>query len=180
MNATSIPLAQAFRFCPSCGQAAETIGANPFRCSGCGHTQFFSPTIAVGGILADRRGQILLIERGRDPGRGKLGIPGGFVDAGETAEEALQREVLEEVNLQVLGMEYLASFPNSYTYKGLTTAVTDIFFTCEVESFDPIAAEKTEVAAWRFCLPDPSILDQMAFVSNRRAIESFLQHRRRA
>jgi len=54
---------------------------------------------AVGIILFNEHGQVLLIERGIDPGKGQLDIPGGFCDGPETLEAAVAREVLEEVGL---------------------------------------------------------------------------------
>ncbi len=62
----------------------------------------------VGAIATDPEGQVLLLVRQRS-GQGMYGLPGGFVDAGETAEEALQREVLEEVQLSVTSYRYLVS-----------------------------------------------------------------------
>lgn len=164
---------EVFRFCPRCGAAIETTG-NPMHCSSCDYTHFFGPCSAVAGILTDADGRVLFLRRQKDPGKGKLGLPGGFVDAGESAEDALKREAFEEMNLRVKRMEYLASFPNNYTYQGVTLAVTDMFFTCEVESFESIAAEESEVAGWHFCKPDEATLEQMAFLSNRKAVEAFI------
>ena len=150
---------------------------NPFRCSGCEFTYFFSPCIAVAGIVTDQQGRVLFLRRQRDPGKGKLGLPGGFVDAGESAEDALGREVLEEMNLQVRCMDFLGSFPNDYEYKGVTVPVTDVFFTCGVETFETIVPERSEVASWHFCHPTEATLNEMAFGSNRKAVELYL-HRR--
>lgn len=171
------PVAQTFRFCPRCGVAAETVGENPFRCSGCDLNFFFGPCTAVAGIICDRAGQVLFIKRQKDPGKGKLGLPGGFLDAGESIEDALCREVLEEINLQVIGMKYLASFPNEYTYRGVTLPVTDVFFQCDVESFDDIAAQESEVAGWHFCHPDASMYGELAFESHRLAVNEHLRRK---
>lgn len=50
-------------------------------------------------ILED--GKIMLIKRGREPDKGKWALPGGFVDEGETAEEACVREAREETGLEI-------------------------------------------------------------------------------
>jgi 8-oxo-dGTP diphosphatase len=58
------------------------------------------PRVAVGGIaVVDDR--ILLVQRGREPGRGLWSVPGGKVERGERAEDAVVREVLEETGLAV-------------------------------------------------------------------------------
>lgn len=172
----SEPVARIFHFCPRCGAAPETVGASPFRCLGCNLSFFFGPCTAVAGVICDCEGKVLFIKRQKDPGKGKLGLPGGFVDAGESIEEALRREVFEEINLLVARMEYLASFPNTYDYQGVVLPVTDVFFRCDVDSFDNIAAEESEVAGWHFCHPDASTLNELAFESHRQALDEYLQH----
>jgi ADP-ribose pyrophosphatase YjhB (NUDIX family) len=55
----------------------------------------------VGAVIKDDAGRLLLIKRGHDPGRGLWSVPGGRVEAGETDEEAVAREVREETGLIV-------------------------------------------------------------------------------
>jgi hypothetical protein len=88
-----------FRFCPRCGHSRqpENQGQCPLSCSGCGLVFYFNPTVAAAAFVFDPEGKILLIRRAKDPSAGKLGVPGGFIDIGESAEEGLRREVSEEV-----------------------------------------------------------------------------------
>jgi 8-oxo-dGTP diphosphatase len=58
------------------------------------------PIVGVGAIII-RGEEVLLARRGREPGYGKWSIPGGGVKLGETLEEAVIREVREEVNLAI-------------------------------------------------------------------------------
>jgi len=101
-------------------------------------------------------------------------LPGGFVDAGETLEASLIREVYEETALTVTEFEYLCSFPNSYTYCDVTIDVLDAFYVCEVDSFDDLQAQPDEVDSFYIGFLNGDVLSQMAFESNRRAIEAFL------
>ncbi len=168
------PLPEAFRFCPRCATEAEPIGAVPFRCDQCGFSFFFGPVTAVGVIVRDRNQQVLLIERAREPGKGQYGLPGGFVDRGETAEQALRRELHEEVGLEVTEVNYLMSLPNQYTYQGLTAAVLDLFFISQIDSFEAIQADPREVAGYWTGIPGDEQLSQMAFDSNRLALLKYL------
>jgi len=171
-------LADVFCYCPRCGAGCDTPGKNPFHCDSCDFTYFFGPTVAVGAIVTDKDGQVLFLRRARDPGKGKLGLPGGFVDAGEGTEDALTREVLEEVNLRVMRLEYLASFPNEYIYRGIALPVTDVFYVCHVDSLNVLQAAQDEVEGLLFCHPTATELNSMAFESNRLALEKFLLNRR--
>ena len=115
----SIAIEKACRFCPRCGHQAEVDGCVPFRCSNCGFANFYGPVAAVGGLVINEQRELLLVRRAREPGKGKWGLPGGFVDRDETIEQALSREVLEETNLRVSHARYLTSFPNLYEYGGV-------------------------------------------------------------
>ncbi len=59
------------------------------------------PAHPLPGVLAMvvRDGRVLLVQRGREPDRGKWGFPGGLVEVGETAPEAALRELAEETGL---------------------------------------------------------------------------------
>ena len=60
------------------------------------------PVVAcVGAVVLDAAGRILLIRRGHDPHAGLWSLPGGRVENGETLEQAVRREVLEETGLRV-------------------------------------------------------------------------------
>jgi NADH pyrophosphatase NudC (nudix superfamily) len=171
------PLPEAFAFCPKCGTAAGSIGNNPFECTACGFRFFFGPTAAVAAIVTDQEDRVLFLKRARDPGRGLLGLPGGFVDAGESVEEAMIREVLEETNLKVASFSYIGSYPNTYAYRGLLYSVSDVFFRCYVDSFDSLKTDPSEVEESYFLHPTTNELSRLAFPSNRRAVEKFLEPR---
>ena len=57
------------------------------------------PLLAVDCVVFDRIGGLLLIRRKNEPFQGQYALPGGFVQYGETVEQAAARELLEETNL---------------------------------------------------------------------------------
>ena len=60
-----------------------------------------TPALSTDCVIFDGRGRVLLIRRGNPPFKGEHALPGGFVEIGETVEDACRREVLEEVGIKV-------------------------------------------------------------------------------
>lgn len=167
--------ASLFQFCPRCGKPR---GANkpiqPFQCAACGFHYYFNPCLAVAAILLgpDANDRALFIRRAKEPAKGKLAVPGGFVDIGETAEEALRREIKEEVNLDVSSLEFLCSAPNEYLYRGVNYPVLDLAFVCHAVSIESIAALD---GVESFCWAKPAEVDpaEIAFPSIRAAVRLY-------
>ena len=65
--------------------------------------------VGVGAVLIED-GRVLLIQRGKEPGRGQWSLPGGTVEAGESLEQALKREMREETRLDVRVGPLVAAF----------------------------------------------------------------------
>ena len=90
------------RFCPQCARPMPA-GDAPLRCAdaACGFTWYRDPKVAVGVVVEDADGRILLTRRNHEPRMGEWAFPSGFVDAGEVVEEAAAREVREEAGVGV-------------------------------------------------------------------------------
>jgi 8-oxo-dGTP diphosphatase len=67
------------------------------------------PLVGVGGVVIDK-GRALLIRRASEPLRGEWSIPGGMLELGETLEEGVARELLEETGLQVRVLQLIEVF----------------------------------------------------------------------
>lgn len=162
-----------FIHCPRCGNGGlKELPPNSYACDRC-HLHFYiNPAIAVSVILLNPAQEVLLIRRARDPGKGRLALPGGFVDAGETAETALAREVREEVGLELLGIDYLTSYPNIYPYKGINYPVLDFSFVGRVESF--AEARALDDVAELIVVPAKNVAaEELAFPSLQEAMRIF-------
>lgn len=70
---------------------------------------YFNPTPTV-DIVLQRDSKVLTIKRKKDPFKGQLALPGGFVNEGETVEEAIKREALEETSFEVEPIDILGVY----------------------------------------------------------------------
>jgi ADP-ribose pyrophosphatase YjhB (NUDIX family) len=164
-----------FRFCPRCGEPRRTDNHNqsPLRCGGCSLFFYFNPTVAAAAFVFDAAGRVLLIRRAKEPSAGKLAVPGGFIDFGESAEDGLRREVREEVGIEIDRLRFLVSFPNAYHYAEVTYPVVDLYFTAV--AVNPEAARPLDAVLrveWRFPKEVPD--EEIAFASMRVALAQLL------
>ncbi len=93
------------KFCARCGHAlaARVVEDQRVRpvCPACGLIVYQNPPIAAGVIAERADGEIVLVLRGENPGKGLWGLPAGFMEIDETIEQAARRECLEETGLTV-------------------------------------------------------------------------------
>jgi 8-oxo-dGTP diphosphatase len=80
------------------------------------------PVVGVGGVIVDQ-GRTLLIRRGSEPLRGEWSIPGGTLELGESLEEGVARELLEETGIQVRVLELIEVFDRIYDADGAIAAL---------------------------------------------------------
>ncbi len=159
-----------FAFCPRCAAPGPVAEGKRIRCPACHFTVYFNPAAAVVVIVTDDAGRLLFLRRAREPAKGKLGLPGGFVDPDETAEDAARRETREESGLTVGNLTFLFSCTNQYIYRGVTYPTVDLVFRSELLSEGEAVPEQEEVeeVVWR--RPEDVTDDELSFPSMRAAV----------
>jgi NAD+ diphosphatase len=118
-----------FKLCPMCGsRKIANVHNRKWLCGDCGFDLYNNVAAAVGVVIADGNGNILFEKRAKEPRKGFLALPGGFVDPDESVEEAAVRECREETGVEPSAVSYLCSFPNTYEYKNIVYKTCDFFF----------------------------------------------------
>lgn len=88
------------KYCDNCANKLEVRREKiEWYCSHCKRHLYANPIPTIDAILFDENGKILVGRRNIEPNKGKLNLPGGFVDPNETFEEAIMRELREELGL---------------------------------------------------------------------------------
>jgi NAD+ diphosphatase len=156
-----------FRFCPHCGSAGfEVSGNRSFLCRDCGFHLYINSATAVAALIFNGEGRLLVTRRAIEPDTGKIDLPGGFVDPGETAEEALKRELFEELGVTVKNMRYLTSGKNEYLYSGMTVFTTDLLFRVEASSLESLQAHD-DITGFEWIDPETVDADEIPAPSIR-------------
>ena len=160
-----------YRFCPKCGAPLGRRKLKEFEperlvCTQCLFVMYPNPKVAAGAVV-EHQGGIVLLRREIDPRAGFWVHPGGFVDRGETLEQAAVRETREEVGLEVelLGLLGAFSFNDS--------EVVVVTYAARAIGGEPVVGDESlEVRTF-----DPRHLpwDDLAFPSTRLALKEYVR-----
>ena len=135
------------RFCGACGQPMQPDTAErALRCTACGHIVY--PVLSPAVSVAIRNGDKLLLLKNKQGNYHHFTLLSGYVEAGETLEHAVEREVMEEVGLRVRDIRYVGSQP-----WGLSQIVM-ISFTAELDGPDKLTLQESEIADARWLRAD--------------------------
>ena len=171
-ESSSHPL-RVMRYCPKCG--SDLFAENDVRskrCGRCGFTFYLNCATAVVGVIV-RDGALLMTRRAEEPHRGMWDLPGGFVEFGETVEEALKREIREELSIDVRIERYLFSQPNVYAFSSLDVRTSDLFFLCTTGAGAELVPSD-DVASAEFVPIGEIDVEKIGLSSIRKAV-TFLQ-----
>ena len=159
------PALREVRFCPRCGRGADVSYPRFMSCPHCGYGAYYNPKPVAAAIPTTPEGRIILLRRGFEPGKGLWTFPGGFVDLGESVEDAAIRETMEELEIEV----ELGSLVG--VYSRAEERVVLIVYRATTTEQPRTTEEATEVEAFAAAdLP----WQELAFWSTERALKDFL------
>ncbi|MEO8689343.1 MAG: NUDIX domain-containing protein [Solirubrobacteraceae bacterium] len=159
------PALEEARFCPRCGQPAQVDYPRSINCPHCGYGAYYNPKPVAAAIPVDQDDRIVLLTRGFDPGKDLWTFPGGFVDLGESVEDAARREAQEELQIAI----DITSLVGVYSRP--EDRVVLIVFAATTTQPPQTTPEAIEVQAFK---PDEIPWPHLAFWSTTRALQDFL------
>ncbi|MGJ8678988.1 NUDIX domain-containing protein [Paraglaciecola sp.] len=163
-----------FKHCPECkGKTISSENGHKYLCANCGYEYFHNTAAAVAAIICCGD-EILFTVRAKQPEKDKLDLPGGFVDHNESLEQALSRELKEELDVEIHDWQYFCSGSNSYFYKGITYQTCDAVFVTHLPTKPKLVAEKSEIAEYKWIHKDQVNTAGIGFTSLRLAVQRFL------
>lgn len=150
-----------YHFCPRCKEQLQKQDIH-LLCPSCNLKIYNNPSLAVALIAFNKKGEVLLNKRKIPPSPGSWDTVGGFVDVGETVEQAIKREFNEETQAKCEIVRYWGSYPDIY---GLEKSPTiNLFFEVKILSGKLIASDD---AAELCFFPLDQLPKKMAFANTQ-------------
>ena len=153
------------KFCGVCGGQMHFHTDISKRCEMCGKEVW--PQLATAVIVLIRRGDEILLARGRNFRSDFYGLIAGFVETGETLEEAVKREVMEETGITIRNIRYFDSQPWPYP-SGLMVGFTADYESGEIH----VQREELKKAGWFQRTNLPKLPEKLSIA--RRLIDHWL------
>src|SRR5687768_16642943 len=100
------------RYCIKCGKLAAKKNDSLYMCEA-GHENWINPAVGVSAYVI-KDGKVLFGIRSSEPGKGKLDVPGGFIEVHESAEQAAIREAKEEFDIDITLKSCFGTYPSVY------------------------------------------------------------------
>ena len=136
------PALREARFCPRCAQPAEIAYPRSITCPHCGYGAYYNPKPVAAAIPVTPQNRIFLLRRAFEPGKDLWTFPGGFVDLGETVQQAAHRETREELDIAIELGPLVGVYSRAEEQPQTTEEAV------EVRSFDRDAIPWDELAFW--------------------------------
>jgi 8-oxo-dGTP diphosphatase len=155
---------ESHKFCPSCGKTLIKA-EDGLECQACQFKVYNNPPVGVDVFIVED-GRILLGKRAKQPYKGRWDGPGGFVEPGETAEQAAIREIKEESNLDIEIIDYLGSCADIYG----EINTLGLIYEAQIVGGEMRAQDDVAELKW-FDLNDLPADEQLAFNSTKKGIE---------
>jgi NAD+ diphosphatase len=166
-----------YKFCPRCASPGNFDSEKfSFECPVCSFHFFLNSAAAVMAVIFNPKGELLMVRRGVEPSIGMYDLPGGFVDPGEKVENAMLREICEELNLVPSSFSFFTSFPNQYHFSGTIVFTVDLVFKCIVTDFSKMKYGD-DIMGIEFIKPEEIDLEQVPFASAKNLLLKLIDER---
>ncbi len=164
------------KFCPKCGSAKfEKSCDHSLKCADCGFHFFINSAAAVAALITDENRKLMLVTRGVEPDYGKLDLPGGFIEPGENAENAICRELKEELGLKVKSLKYIGSAPNEYIFSEYKVFTLDLAFIIIAETLDDLKP-MDDILDYKFYAEEEINYDDIPAPSIKQFVKNFFEN----
>jgi NAD+ diphosphatase len=164
------------KFCPRCGSKLfSATGDRSFKCADCTFSYYVNAAAAVAVLIFNEKKELLFTRRAIEPNKGKLDLPGGFIELMETAEQAAVREIQEELGIEIHSLKYFCSFPNEYVFSEYSVFTLDLAFLAQTDQLHKMRA-MDDVSSFEFYKPEEVKMEELPSISMKNILKKLISH----
>lgn len=161
-----------YQFCMRCGSRLKFIIKNELCCNSCGFKHHINPIPSNAVIIENKNGEILLVKRKYPPKKGWWDLPGGFIQPNESIEESVQREIKEELGVNVAIIRLIGIYTDTYLYQKILEPTLITILLAKIVSGKLTASD--DVAGYKFYPKKAILKEKIAFKSAMQGLTDYL------
>lgn len=161
-----------YQFCALCAAPLVTK-ENQLRCSRCSFVHYRNPRPTSTAIIV-HKGKVLLTKRRRAPYKGWWDLAGGFLERGETFDDALERELGEELGLEIKRKRLLGFYHGTYPSRTDPAFIITAAYIVEPKTSELGIEDVEELSAIQW-FSKKDFPEKIAFDSNQKIIKDFIK-----
>lgn len=161
-----------FKFCPKCGVSLEIKqmeGLGRLYCPSCKYVFYQNPKPTASAVIVDQD-RVMLVKRAIEPQKGCWDLPGGFLEEDEHPEQALKREIKEELSISIEIKDFLGIFMDRYGYDQSGSYTLNIYYLARINAGEPKPASDIDQWGW---FKRSEIPSNIAFTNNKEALQAW-------
>jgi ADP-ribose pyrophosphatase YjhB (NUDIX family)/chorismate mutase len=168
-----------FKFCPICSSKnLKQENKDLIKCQNCQFEWYQNPKPAANCICIDKDFRMLLTKRAFEPKKNYWGLPGGFVNTGETLEEATVREIKEELGIEIETerLKYFFSDKDKYLYQEVNYDTVGVVFELKLDDAEISKIKPNDdVLEIQFFTIDKIPWEKLAFTSTLNCLQAYVK-----
>ncbi len=166
-------LIRAYKFCPRCSGNLIFKKDNLLVCNKCNFEFYINPSPCNAVIIENEKQEIMLVKRKFDPMKGYWDLPGGFINAYESFEDSVKREIKEELGVEVKLGKTIGVYKDIYVFQDVENPVIVIVVLAKITK--GIIKVSDDISGYKYFPKDKVLKEKLAFPTIRLGISDYLK-----
>ncbi len=168
-------LIDALKYCPRCTTEFTKNSGRLLLCPNCKYKQYINPVPCNGVIIVNEQNQIMLVRRKSDPKKGYWDLPGGFIEPGESFVGSVEREIREELGIEIEMIKIVGIYNDYYLYEGVNIPTFGVVVEAKIKSGE--LSINDDITDYKFFNKEDVLSQELAFDSLRKGLEDYLNQK---
>lgn len=161
-----------YKFCPVCSNKLNFKKENLLVCLSCKFEFYINAVPCNAAIIENEKGEILLVKRKFPPQKGYWDWPGGFLDAGESLEESIKREIKEELGVEIEFLKLIGVYSDTYLFQNINNPVICIVMAGKIKGEIKVS---DDVSGYKYFSKKDIFKQKLAFKAMEKGLLDYIK-----
>lgn len=166
---------KAYKFCPRCSGDLIWEKENLLICKNCNFKFYINQSPCNAVIIENEKKEIMLVKRKFDPMKGYWDLPGGFMNAYESLQDSVKREIKEELGVEINLGKIIGVYKDIYVFQNIANPVIGIVVLAKIKK--GIIKVSDDISTYKYFPKDKVLKQKLAFPSIKQGVSDYLKNK---